>query len=252
MLASERHEIILDAVARQPAVSIRDLTVRLGVSRETVRSDIEALARANKLTQVRGGATQIRTAEPSVETRTATNPTGKALIADHVVAGIPDGASIIIDNGSSTLAIARKLAVSRQNLTICTNDLKIAEILGSCAKEITLLGGRFDRNENATFGLEAMEHLARYRMEFAIISAGGISAHALFTDFSREAADLRHQMMMQSETPLVLADSSKFGTVGQVVMKSLPEQANVVMDQPPPDDIARALKNHGVQYEIST
>lgn len=248
MLPSERHSIILQQVALQPAVSIRQLTDRLGVSRETVRKDIELLAAESKLQQVRGGATQIRTQEPPISDRSQTNLAGKLRIAQHMVAQIPDGASLIIDNGSTTWAVADLLASRRKDLIVYTNDLKIAGILGPVARELTVLGGRLDPLENAAIGLETAEYLARYRAEFALISTGGLSAHALFTDFSREAAALRNQMVQQAERAFVLCDSSKFGVVGQVVMKPLPKTATVVFDTPPPLDIADSL----TKIDVST
>lgn len=248
MLPSERHSIILQEVASHPAVSIRQLTERLGVSRETVRKDIETLAADSKLQQVRGGATQIRTQEPPIRDRVQTNLAGKRSIARYMVDQIPDGATLIIDNGSTTFLVAELLASSRKDLVVYTNDLKIAGILGPVARELTVLGGRLDALENATIGLETAEYLARYRAEFALIGTGGLSSHALFTDFSREAAALRNQMVQQAERPFVLCDSSKFGVVGQVVMKPLPSAAKVIFDAPPPVDISAALKLSDVSY----
>lgn len=251
MLPSERHAIILREVAGHPAISIRVLTEKLGVTRETVRKDIEQLARENKLNKVRGGATQIRTQEPAVETRVATNQKGKARIASHILQKVPDGASIIIDSGSTTFAVARLLLEFRTDLAICTNDLNIAALLGPVSREITVLGGRLDIQENATFGLEAMEHLARYRAEFSFIGTGGLSANALFTDFSRDAADLRHLMLEQAERPFVLADSSKFSIVGQAVMRPFSTRVIAVMDENPPSEISAALAKHAVDVEIA-
>ncbi|MEH6833039.1 MULTISPECIES: DeoR/GlpR family DNA-binding transcription regulator [Falsihalocynthiibacter] len=251
MLPSERHAIILREVKTQPAVSIRMLTEKLGVTRETVRKDIEQLAGENKLSKVRGGATQILTREPEVSTRVATNPLGKAKIAKHILGKIPDGASIIVDNGSTTFAVARLLREFRTDLIVHTNDLRIAELLGPVSREITVLGGRLDVAENATFGLDAMEQLARYRAEFALISTGGLVARALFTDFSRDAADLRHLMLQQAEQPFILADSSKFDVVGHVVMRPLPARTVVVVDTEPPVEITAAMSDQGIVFETA-
>lgn len=251
MLPSERHAIILSEVARQPAVSIRYLTERLGVSRETVRKDIETLAQDNKLNQVRGGATGIRKQEPPIADRSQTNPDGKARIGAHVADLIPDGASIIIDNGSTTLAAARALAERRRDLVIYTNDLGIASLLAPCAAEVTILGGRLDLPENATMGLDTLENLARYHAEFSLVGVGGLSARTLLTDFSLEAANLRHLMMQRAQRPLVLADSSKFGVVGQVAMKPLPDGAVVITDMAPPKDIADALQASSIGLDVA-
>ncbi|WP_324753357.1 DeoR/GlpR family DNA-binding transcription regulator [Roseovarius sp. Pro17] len=251
MLPSQRHQIILREVSSHPAVSIRDLTEALGVSRETVRKDIELLAADNQLRQVRGGATRILTSEPPTQTRAATNPEGKARIAHHVAQRIGDGASLFIDNGLTTLAVALVLAQCRQRLTIYTNDLKIAEIIAPAAREVTVLGGRLDLAETATFGIVTLEQLSHYRAEFALIGAGGVSARALFTDFSREAAEMRLRMMRQAEEALILTDSSKFGEVGQVVLGPLPKGARMVSDLAPPDDIAAALRHASIGVDIA-
>lgn len=251
MLPSERHVIILKEVAEQPAISIRTLTQKLGVTRETVRKDIEQLASENKLNKVRGGATKIQTQEPAVEMRAATNQKGKRRIGNHVLDKIPNGASLIIDSGSTTRAFAHLLRESRNDLVVCTNDLAIAALLAPVSSEVTVLGGRLDAHENATFGPAAIEHLARIRAQFALIGAGGLSANAMFTDFSREAADLRHLMLKHAECGFVLVDSSKFSVVGQVVMPALPMGSIAVMDKEPPAEIAAALRDNLVDFEIA-
>lgn len=240
MLPSERHAIILREAARQPAVSIRYLTERLGVSRETVRKDIEALALAGELNQVRGGATRVQKQEPPLADRSLSNPEGKRQIGECIAQMIPDGASIIIDNGSTTLAAAQALARLRVDLTIYTNDLLIASVMSPNA-EVTLLGGRLNPLENATMGLDTLDHLSRFYAEYALIGNGGVSARALLTDFTLEAANLRHLMMRRAQRPLILADHSKFGVVGQVAMKPVPSSAALVVDRPLPKELAEAL-----------
>lgn len=251
MLPSQRHQIILREVSSQPAVTIRELTRSLGVSRETVRKDIEQLDAENRLRRVRGGAMRILTEEPPSQTRAATNREGKARIAASVAAAIEDGASLFIDNGSSTLAVAEALARLRRNLIIYTNDLTIARIVAPAAQEITMLGGRLDVEQMATFGIETLEQLGHYRAQYALIGAGGITAHALFTDFSREAAEMRLQMMRQAEEALILADHSKFGEMGQVVLGPLPRGVRMVSDLAPPEDIAAALAAASVVVDLA-
>ena len=247
MLPDERFAIILEEVTQHPAVSIRSLTERLGVSRETIRKDIEVLARRGKLAQVRGGAARIVTQEEPITDRAQRNAEGKARIAVHVSAMIPDGASLIIDNGSTTLEVARSLAVRHKRLRVYTNDLKLAETVAPASSEVVVLGGRLDPSEMATFGLEVIENLARYRADFALISAGGISARAGLTDFTREAADLRSRMLAQAETAVILADQTKFGVIGQVVMPEHRSGALLISDEKPPKDILTILENTRVE-----
>ncbi|MEM9631114.1 MAG: DeoR/GlpR family DNA-binding transcription regulator [Pseudomonadota bacterium] len=247
MLPDERYAVILEEVNLHPAVSIRSLTERLGVSRETVRKDIEFLAGQGKLSQVRGGAARVVSKEDPMRDRVQRNADGKSKIAERVSSMIPDGASIIIDNGSSTLEVARQLVKHRKDLQVVTNDLKLAEVIAPACRDVVVLGGRVDPAEMATFGLEVFENLARYRAEFAIISTGGLSARAGFTDFTRDAADLRTRMLTQAETLIVLADSSKFGIVGQIVMPTFPAGTLLITDASPPSDLSEVLSHLKVQ-----
>ena len=248
MLAEERHSIIIDEISRQPAVTIKYLTKLLGVSRETVRKDIEHLSQMRKLHQVRGGAVPILTTELPIADRVQTNPKGKEIIADMVVDRIADGTSVIIDSGSTTLVVARKLAERRKDLTVYTNDLQVALTIGPSVRELIVLGGRLDPRDNSIFGLEAMEHLQRYHAEFALIGTGGVSEKNLVTDFTRETSAMRELMMASAETALVLADSSKFGVVARVGLSML-ANTTLLLDRAPNKTISAALQAANIRME---
>ena len=249
MLALERRTKIIEMLADKSSISIRDLTECLGVSRETVRKDIDILSQEGKLHQVRGGAVRVLEWEPPIADRLRTNPEGKAAISEMVAARIPDDASVIIDSGSTTLVAAKRLAATHQGLTVYTNDLKIALTMGPVASELILLGGRLDPRENAVFGLEAMEHLSRYHADFSLIGCAGFTAKGLLTDFSRETSALRECMMAQSEQALVLADSSKFRSVGAYRM-ALAANVSILCDKPPADELAHELAEAAIPLEL--
>lgn len=250
MLATERHALILERLDEKPTVSIRMLTEQLGVSRETIRKDIELLAQDHKLEKIRGGATKIRTSELPIMRRSKLNIQGKSLIAQYLASQIPNGASLFLDNGSSVLALAQALS-QHNNLMVYTNDLKVAEVIAPATAELVIIGGRVDVTEMAVQGIEALESVARYRADFAIVSAGGISPSAFLTDFSREASSMRHLMLSQSQQPIILADSEKFGVVGHVVFGAPPKLTRIVTDIAPDDAIKQLIQDKGYQLNVA-
>ena len=221
------------------------------MSRETVRKDIEFLAQDNQLEKIRGGATKIRTRELPMTSRSKLNIQGKSLIAQYLAAQIPNGASLFLDNGSSVLALAKALT-HHSGLIVYTNDLKVAEIIAPATAELVILGGRVDVTEMAVQGIEALESVARYRADFAIVSAGGLSPSAFLTDFSREAARMRHMMLSQAQHPIILADSEKFGVVGHVVFETPPTSTRIVTDVAPDDAIQRVISQRGYQLDTAS
>lgn len=240
MLASERQNLILSQVTDKSAVSIRDLSKEFGVSRETIRKDISILSGDSKVEMVRGGAIKVSTFEPSFATRSDLNREGKNAIAKFVAKRIPDGASVIIDSGSTTQAAAHQLAKNCNDLLVYTNDLTVAQILTKVSRELIFIGGRVSPTEMAAQGHETIEALQRYHAEFALIGVGGLSAEAGLTDFTFEGAALRNVMLSNAQQSFLLADHTKFGSVGQVGLAKLPLQARLVIDRPLPTEIESA------------
>ncbi|MGJ8628968.1 MAG: DeoR/GlpR family DNA-binding transcription regulator [Sulfitobacter sp.] len=180
--------------------------------------------------------------------RSKLNIQGKSLIAQYLAAQIPNGASLFLDNGSSVLALAKALT-HHSGLIVYTNDLKVAEIIAPATAELVIIGGRVDVTEMAVQGIEALENVARYRADFAIVSAGGLSPSAFLTDFNREAARMRHMMLSQAQHPIILADSEKFGVVGHVVFETPPASTRIVTDVTPDDAIQRAISQRGYRLD---
>lgn len=183
--------------------------------------------------------------------RSQLNMGGKSRIAAFVAQAIPNRASVILDNGSSVLAVAKALSRHR-DLIVYTNDLKVAEIIAPATRELTLLGGRIDTAEMATFGGEVLENLARYRADFAVVSAGGLSSSAFLTDFSREASSLRHQMLCNAQNGYVLADSGKFDAIGHVVFPDAPKGTRIVTDVAPSEAILEKVTANGLLLDIAS
>ena len=110
MLAEQRRSLILDIVAEQGSVSVTELYRRLKVSRETIRRDITRLATENRLCKTHGGALSLDSREPAFAERMSVNLPGKRAIGRVAAALVPDGASLIIDAGTTALCVAEALA----------------------------------------------------------------------------------------------------------------------------------------------
>ncbi|MCC2111972.1 MAG: DeoR/GlpR transcriptional regulator [Hyphomicrobiales bacterium] len=250
LLAAQRHALILEAIDRDRALSIRAISDRLGVSRETIRKDIATLAAENRLNQVRGGAVRIEVAEPSLAERNRNNPAGKAAIARIAARLIPPGASVLLDSGSTTRALAALLA-ERDDLCFATNDLVIALALQRRGRDVDILGGRLSLDEESTSGPDALQMLAGYNFDLAFAGVGGLDAERLFSDFSREAAGLRGAMLRAATAPVLLADCSKFGRIAPARLDVAIPGLRLITDRAPPAAIRAALAAAGVALSIA-
>lgn len=121
-----RRDLIQQVVRERGGVSVGALAEMLGVSTQTIRRDLDLLCDGKNLRRAHG---RIELAESQLNTpfdqRAGTNLTGKRAIADLAETHIPDGATIFISIGSSTLNVARALR-RRKELTVITNNLSAA------------------------------------------------------------------------------------------------------------------------------
>ncbi|CAB3794038.1 DeoR/GlpR family DNA-binding transcription regulator [Pararobbsia alpina] len=251
MLAKQRQQHILDELGRTGALSVAELVRELDVSRETIRRDLNALAERGLLVTTHGGALSAEHTEPDVDTREASNAAAKRAIGQRAAELIADGTSVVIDSGSTTLAVARAL-LDRRGLSIYTNDWRIALLLGRRNdNRVVLLGGELSSLEDATFGLDTIQQLRQYHANFAIVGAGGITAEANLTDYSRMAAEVRACMLAAAQTAIVVADHSKFGRVTPVRVANFETARYLVTERAPDKAFRKALAALGPELLVA-
>jgi DeoR/GlpR family transcriptional regulator of sugar metabolism len=251
MLAEQRHQYILSQVTKNGALSVAELVRELNVSRETIRRDLNALAERGLIVTTHGGALSSERREPDLDVREAANAAAKRAIGERAAQLVPDGASLIIDSGSTTHAVARALT-ARHRLSVYTNDWRIALVLGRRNENrVTLLGGELSDVEDAAFGLDTIHQLAQYHVDFAIVGAGAITPDAHLADYSRMAAEVRAKMIEAGNIVVVVADLSKFGRVTPVRINGLERARCIVTEAQPERGIAKAIAARGPEILIA-
>jgi DeoR family glycerol-3-phosphate regulon repressor len=243
MLAERRRALILEALARHGSASVGELARRLKVSRETIRRDILRLEADNKLAKTHGGALALGAAEPAVAERMRINLDGKRAIARRAAEMTADGASVILDCGTTALCLA-EILVARRRLTVLTNDLAVAaRLAGRNDNRVFLLGGELAGNQSATFGREASAMLAGHFADLAFVSPAVVSDHPWLMDYTREAAALHEAMIAQARATVLLVDATKFGRTAPARVAAFERAEALITDAEPPAPMARALKS---------
>ncbi len=249
MLIEQRHRYILNELARTGALSVAQLVRALNVSRETVRRDLNALAARGLVIMTHGGALAAEPRESGAAARDAAHADAKRAIGRRAAEFVPDGASVLLDSESTVHAVAAALA-DRHRLVVYTNDWRIASILGRRnGNRVTLLGGELSADEDATFGIDTIQQLAQYHVDFAFVGAGGITQDGMLTDPSRLTAEVRSRMIAAAAAAVIVADLSKFGCVLPVRVSS--ENARYLVTERRPDNaFASALALRGIELVV--
>ena len=251
MLAEQRRSLILDILGEKGSVSVNELHRRLRVSRETIRRDITRLSRENRLRKTHGGALSLDAVEPAFAERMEVNIDGKRAIARMAADLVPDGATLIIDAGTTTVCLAEALG-SRRRLTVYTNDIHVASRLtGRNDNRVFLLGGEIQASDGATWGRDATAMLQGYFADFAFIGVSAISAHPWLMDYTREAAELRALMVTVARTPVMLADRTKFNRMAPIRVANFEKVAYIITDAELPPAIGDALRSFTAEILIA-
>lgn len=213
MYAEERQREILHRARTQGRVDVSPLAEEFEVTPETIRRDLDVLARRNLVRRTHGGALPVdRLAfEPTVSIREALLTAEKDAIARAALAELPDDGAVIIDAGTTTVRLAQLVPDDRE-LTVVTNSLPVAgALVGKANLTLHLLGGRVRGRTLAVVDDWAEKALAEIFVDVAFLGTNGLSVgHGLTTPDRGEAA-VKRAMMRAARRSVVLADHTKIG-----------------------------------------
>lgn len=175
MLADMRYTKIIELLNQNESVRVAELSQLLNVTEKTIREDLEKLDKKGILKRVHGGAILVEgnDAMLPITKRQTKQKKEKEEIAHLAFQYIEDGQTILLDGGSTTFELA-KLLVNR-NLTVITNDIKIAAVFADDdTVNLIILGGHKRKGSSAIVGVTAMEMVRNFNIDIAFIGTTGV------------------------------------------------------------------------------
>lgn len=239
MLAARRREEILARLERDGGVRVSDLVAALGVSDMTIRRDLGLLENDGLLAKVHGGAVALAddaddptsTSEPGFEAKSVRQLAEKEAIARHAASLVRPGWAIAVSAGTTTYALARHLALVPR-LTVVTNSVWVADVLHREAEptQTVLLTGGQRTPSDALVGPVAITALRSMHLDAAFLGVHGMDGAAGFTTPNLLEAETNRAMVASSRRLVVLADSTKWGTVALSSMAPLGAARRLISD----------------------
>ena len=249
---SQRAREVLDVLNESGSARIQGLALRLNVTQETIRRTVSALEQQGLVIKVHGGvALKNWGLEPSFEQRFVQNQPSKRRIAEAVAGLIADGASLILDVGSTTAYVAQALRQKR-DLLVVTNSLPVAQALvGQNGNRVFMAGGELRSHDGGAFGPDARAFVRQFRVQHAILSVAGVDATAGFLLQDLPEADFSRTIIACADETIVAADASKFGRAAPIRIANPEAFHRLVTDAPPPPDIADMLAEAGISVTLA-
>lgn len=249
LFAIERQEKIKNLLEQNGRVAITELVALFDTSHETVRKDLVYLEQQNVLKRIYGGA--VRT-EPfcdlqSLALRRTERVEQKIELCRYAAELIQEKDMIAIDEGSTSVELARILAARFQMLTVLTHNLEVFRILSENSPfEVFLCGGKFVREENAFSGHFAGLIASQMHTQKAFLCPASVSARFGVTDYGEAFIPIQKGYAANTDKVIVLADSLKLETCSSYKICDMTPDITLVTDSRIDPDILQMYRGTGI------
>lgn len=248
MDASSRHTDIVGRLRRDGRVDVAGLAGELNTSEVTVRRDLDLLAQAGVLRRVHGGAVSLlmRGDELPFAVREVESSEAKTRIGAAAAALLRDGEAVVVDSGTTGLAVAR--ALSGRRMTVMPLSLPNANALtGSPSTTVLIPGGSARFGEGSLVGPMTVASLRGLRFDTVVLTCCGFSLDTGVTAHDLQDAAVKRAAVDSSNRVVLVAEGAKFARTALAVVCAFDRVDVVVTDANAPDDALGRLRAAGVQ-----
>ena len=253
LLSESRRRRILDWISEEGSARVRDLASAFQVSEATIRQDLERLEQEGQITREHGGAflNSVPSQVGSMTLHHQENMDQKRRIGARAAALVQDGETIILDAGTTTTEIALRLT-TRRNLTVITNALNIAVILGAVpGNAVHMPGGQFKAPTLSLSGDKSVEYFREIFAAKLFLATAGVALDAGLTYPSFADLQLKQAMIKAASHVYLVADSTKINKSSFTRLGALDMIHSFVTDAGISEADAEAFRARGIEMLIA-
>ena len=234
MLTKQRKQHILGKLRRDGQIVATSLSAELGLSEDTIRRDLRALAAQGLLQRVHGGALPASPALADFATRSTLQSTGKLAIASAAANMVRPGQVVFVDGGTTCQKLA-ELLPPELKATVVTHSPTIAVALVSHPHvQVVLIGGLLFKHSVVAVGAAALEAIARVRADVYFMGASGIHAKSGLCTGDLEEAHIKRALMAQAAKTWVLASAEKLNAASPYLIAPCAAATGIILERTTP------------------
>lgn len=255
LLPAQRRQHIVEFLRRHGAVTLQQLEQALRVSVSTLRRDLDALAAEGEVDRTHGGALlrhqEYSTFEPDHLAAAELSPREKEAIGRAAAAALAPRQSVIFDSGSTVAEAARAALARRIPLVAVTNDVAIAQLLGSSPLvRVHVLGGVLREGSNTLTGDSVIEGARAIGADVLLMGAHAVT-DGVMSETAPEVAAVKRALIRAAASRRLLVDSSKFRPRTFMSIGSVADLDEVITDDGIDADDAKRLRAAGVKLTVA-
>jgi DeoR family glycerol-3-phosphate regulon repressor len=243
-----RQSAILDIARQAGRVGVDELAARFDVTPQTIRKDLNDLCDKRMLTRIHGGAILSSGVENvGYDARRMIASEEKEAIGRLAAERIPDSASLFINIGTTTEAVARAL-LQHNGLMVITNNLNVASLMRSQPQiEVVIAGGMVRHTDGGSIGEAAVDFIRQFKVDYAIIGASAIDEDGALLDYDYREVRVAQAIIANARHVMLVCDATKFERSAPVRLGHLSQVNTFVTDRCSSDAIRRVCVDQAVE-----
>jgi DeoR family transcriptional regulator of aga operon len=252
MLIEERRQYIVALAQQHGRVLVEELSQSLGISRITIRKDLDYLQNRGALQRTHGGALLPGVgalSDPSLQEKEGRHSNEKQRISAAAVNLVQEGQCVLLDSGTTTTAIARALK-KFSHLTIITNAVNIAAELSGTDFEVLLTGGSLRKNSFSLVGPLAEDMLRDMHADVLFLGVDGFDLEVGLTTPNVMESRVNRAMVKAASMVVAVCDSTKFNRRSLSKIVDASAIHHVITDSNLPRETADALRSINIKLTL--
>lgn len=251
----KRRKEILNILARVPISSTQQLAEETGVSNETMRKDLDALADEGLILKVHGGVALVggAVAEIPFDLRATHYAAEKRAIAASAIKLLHKKDIIILESCTTNLELAKELVLFPElleTLIIITNSFTIATTFdgGRKCRKMFFLGGWVHAQQFSCLSYQTAAQLKEFHVSMAFLSGAALSSNYIVCGYYDEDVAFQRATLEAAQKSILMIDHSKFDQAAVFSVAPLSEFDYLITDRELPPETLAYTREHGITY----
>ncbi len=245
MSRQSRQRQILDHVLEAGTASAAELAALTGRSLMTVHRDLDDLAGRGLVRKYHGGVSALPTSvfESSSDFRMQRRTESKAALARQAITFIEPGMSVMLDDSTTVLALARLLDRVGP-LTVLTNYRQAVELLIDVTDiRLIVIGGQYSRTHDSFIGPSDQTGLDTYAVDIVFQSTSTMDDRMTYHQ-EQEVVTMKRVMLRAGARRVLMMDGSKVGQTSLHRYVAVEEFTDVILTDDVDQDLVARIGEH--------
>lgn len=246
MLKEERQKYIISQINIHNKVLSADLSIKLNVSEDTVRRDLNELTDNGQIIKVHGGAISKSFHFPYSD-RDVYKKDEKKEIARKAAELIEDGMLVIMGGGTTMIELARLIPKDLFCTIFTISPVVAIELVEHPNLHVHLIGGQLSSETQILVGAQVIQQLSEIQADLCFLGTNSVSLIKGVTDSDWEAVQVKKAMIKSARETVILSIAEKLDSIQKIKVCNLTELKYLVTDLNPDDKL---LKKYNSQIKV--